>query len=118
MNKVDKIIRLSDNFIKKVAQNIGSKSPAFKMLLIIDNSPGHYMAVDDMTEAQLKVSEILAKNRLVDLIPANHAAITDSSGYNRRHVPTDKKLPARYVLTSNGSYAIKTFEFDTLRDEL
>ncbi len=79
-----------------------------------------------MSPEELAKAKTLAENRYIELVPANHTATQDVERtpwgdikqlMSRKQKPTERPLPERYVMLSGGSYALGTFDSDTLREE-
>jgi len=94
------------------AQNV------YELLLKINRSPYHYLATKDMTPKELEFAEIAQTYNYIELIPANHSAVLEKPEHYspRKHVPTRRDLPERYVLLAAGSHTLNSF-IDTMNED-
>lgn len=117
--------KLANQFLKLVLARRDVLTPEeHKLLLKINNSPSHYLAVADMTPGELTTAYMLSSAGFIERVPAYHGvnrAITktrwgDEIG-SRQFNRINRALPDRYVMLAAGDHILGTFEFDTLREE-
>jgi len=100
MNNGEKLLReaVRAALIERLSDSIEPDDK--ELLLKIDNSPYHMLPIDELeSDDEIDAVDRLAQMGLVRLMPA------------------DARFPERVVLTSGGSHATGTFDWDTLRDE-
>jgi hypothetical protein len=89
----------------------------YDLLLKIENSPHHFIPCDALTAEEDSVIDFLLSKRWIEYVRAGHSVTQNSHYAPRLHTKTKNHLPDRYVITSGGSYALGTFDMDTLREE-